>query len=330
MWKHWLGVSLIFLLSVACDSSGELNDSKEIPSIVSMMEIDLKVLEEEISNLASTAELLFEHHNEVISKADRQRFQVKSGMANSAPNADPDFSTLFISTLAKDDRAVTDLIFLTESLDPAFKSIVNNYPVVSQVYFNSPLQMNRLYPPWDVETMVEPDTDLTGYNFYYEADEAHNPNKGPVWIKDIYLDPVGRGWMISLIHPVYHKDQLVMVLGFDITVNDILEVYLNRFDNQLVIIDETGMLVAGKAKAIEALSLPPLTNHTYIQTITSNNFRIQDFNLFKSKSKEVRKMASHFILVRENEFKFVEGLTNFKVKGHKMNRLNWYVLDLQL
>ncbi len=325
----FLGMLCIGMTS--CNSSERSNSTsglKEIESFISLFDNDLMELEEEIVKLTGQAESLYEDAEILIDKADKEKFLFRGNLANVAPNANQNFSTLFISTLAKDKQKVMDLIYLTESLDSSFKSIVERHDVVSQVYFNSPLQLNRLYPPFDAATMLDHDIDLTAFNFYYEADEKNNVKRGPVWINEIYIDPVGRGWMISLLHPVYHNDELKMVLGFDITVNDILVFYLDRYSKNIVIIDEAGTVVAGKAKAIEALSLPPLTNHTYIQTINSNSYRMEDFNLFKSKSKEVRKMASHFLLVREKGFILEEGFGKMTVTADKMERLNWYVLDI--
>jgi len=176
--------------------------------------------------------------------------------------------------------------------------------------------------------MLEPDLDLTSFNFYYLADENHNPNRETVWVDEIYIDPVGNGWMISLLYPIYVGEDLKMVLAFDITLNDIIEAYLDKFDRNFVIIDSTGKLVAGKSKAIEALSLPPLKNHTYTQTITSDSFRIDDFNLFRSKNIEVRKLASQIILSNKDEYLLRDSGLEIKISSAKMETLDWYVLDL--
>lgn len=322
-----------YSLFLSCDSSSDNMDktnSKNVESFIALLEFDLKILQDEIILLSSEAEQLFVHQEEIIKKAQKNPLKIVNGIANAAPGGDPNRSTLYISSMATDKSALEDLISLTDSLDYHFKEIVRKHKVVSQVYLNSALQINRLFPPFDPASLFLPDLDVTSFIFYYKADLVHNPAKGPVWLKEIYLDPAGKGWMISLLNPVYYQGDLKMVLGFDITVNDILEFYLNRYPNQIVIIDETGTVVAGKSKAIEALSLPPLINHTYIQTITSNNFRMEDFNLFKSKNKEVRKMATHFILEKGSNFLLNEGRESVNIQAKKMDLLNWYVLDLQL
>ncbi|MEX0882563.1 MAG: cysteine protease, partial [Cyclobacteriaceae bacterium] len=82
--------------------------------------------------------------------------------------------------------------------------------------------------------------------------------------------------------------------------------------------------------AIEALSMPPLKNHTYLQTINSDNFRKEDFNLFKSKSKEVRRIISKFLLEKENYRNFEKEGNMVEVYCRQMNIMNWYLLDIHV
>jgi hypothetical protein len=329
------GFVFTFLLvsAVACNSN-DLQDRPEdwfeLEATASLMDHDLKELEDEIIRLGIFTEELFENKEDLISKADKSKYKIEGIAANAAPKADSLLSSLYIPDMGQDLDAVKEMIYITNPLDEVFRDILQKKKVVSQVYFNSTSQLNRLYPPYDIYNMLEPDLDITSFNFYYEADEIHNPSKSPVWVKEIYIDPVGRGWMISLLQPVYHENILMLVLGFDITLNDIIETYINKSNKILLIVDSTGTVVAGKNKAIEAISLPPLKNHTYTQTITSDNFRVEDFNLFKSKSKEVRKMASDIILAGEKKYVMDNEGEKMIVRAKRLDRLNWFILDLEL
>ncbi|SMD44283.1 hypothetical protein SAMN00777080_2903 [Aquiflexum balticum DSM 16537] len=330
-----LASSLLFLLAVfvACGPSNSnhyLNNRIELEAIALMMDHDLEVLEDEITKLGEFTTGLFDNKEEVLSKADKNKYVIKGVGANAGILVDTSLSSLYIPEIDQDKQAVDELIYLTNPLDSLFKSIVEKHKVVSQVYFNSSTQLNRLFPPYDVYNMLEPDLDLTTFNFYYEADEKNNPSRGLVWVDEIYIDPVGRGWMISLLNPVYHYDNLKMVLAFDITVNDIFESYIEKSNKELIVVDATGTVVAGKSKAIEVLSLPPLKNYTYKQTITSDSFRMEDFNLFKSKNIEVRKTASNIILAGERESVLNSEGEKIIVISEKLERLNWYILELVL
>ncbi len=111
---------------------------------------------------------------------------------------------------------------LTAALDPLYKHMVDDIPNVVASYFNTPDDMNRLYPfiP-EVYKQYPPELNMEEYNFYYLADQKHNPDKKPVWT-GVYLDPAGNGWMLSCVAPVYHKDTLAGVTGLDVTISGLL------------------------------------------------------------------------------------------------------------
>lgn len=318
----------VFFSFVSCKHSGDNEaqaDFFDINSFVSLLEYDLGLLEEEIIKLGKISQDLLE--NPV--SAPQKNFKMEGISSNSEPGANPEYSSLYFPTSGKDKEAVLQMIFMTNPLDEEFKKITKKYPIVSQVYFNSKVQLNRLYPPYNVNEMLDPDLDITKFNFYYEGDEKHNPSKGPVWVDEMYIDPVGRGWMVTLAHPVYVDGDLKMVLGFDITLNDIIENYINKSTQELVIVDGKGTVVAGKVKAIEALALPSLKNYAYTQTITSDSYRKEDFNLFKSKDKNVRIIADKIINAGEEILSLPENNTKLKILAKKMSKLDWYVLEIQ-
>lgn len=326
-----LFLPIFFAGLVTCTT--KVNENSEqgafgINTFISLIEYDLVKLEEEIQRIGDFTETLFLDQEDLIRNGDRSRYKIVGVAANSEPGADPDKSSLYIPNSRWARGNVEDLILITNPLDSVFKNVLRRLPVVSQVYFNSMAQLNRLYPPYDVYEMLEPDLDLTSFNFYYQADEVHNPERKPVWVDAIYVDPVGRGWMITLTHPVYHEDELKLVLGMDITVNDIIENYVSKTDQQILIVDSSGTLVAGKAKTIELFSLPPLRNHTYTQTITSDSFRKEDFNLFRSRSEEVRRIADEIIHKGEREVTMRAGRSKIKIMSRGMSKLDWYVIEV--
>ena len=332
--KHFSLVVIFFLFFVSSCNKEKENDlvlaSNEIATFMASIDRDFEELEKELLKIEEFVIELYENKEEILSNGDRNKYKIEGSFANSGPNQDPDLSTLYLTTKGKDRKAMEEMIVLTNPLDEIFKNVIEKNDVITQVYFNSAIQLNRLYPPYDARTMLDPDLDVTAFNFYYEADEKHNPTKDLVWVEEIYVDPVGKGWVLSLLNPIYFRDELKMVLAFDISINSILENYLNKTKRQLVIIDQTGTVVAGKPKAIEALSLPPLKNHTYLQTITSDSFRPEEYNLFKSKSREVRKMISNFILSGGDTFVLNEGGDNLMINAFTMEKLDWLILDVEI
>jgi hypothetical protein len=330
--KYGFLFSLFLLInSFACDTATrteELSHFELLDSIINRIEENLVPLEREIQELARFSVSMFEKRDSLIKAVDREKYIRDENDWFYNPNEEKEASTVFISFQTANMKKSIEEVYITEPMDRAFQQILSRHPMVAQVYYNSGSQFSRLYPPYDLANTIDPEIDVTAFNFYYLADELRNPDKKHVWVEETYIDPAGRGWILSLIHPVYYQDELKGVLGIDITLVDIMEYLLERFEKNLLIIDSQGTIVAGTTKAIEALSMPPLKNHTYLQTITSDNFRREDFNLFKSKSKDVRRMASKFLYEKENTYELEMSGLNYFAYCRQMNVVNWYLLDL--
>ncbi|AWW31914.1 cysteine protease [Echinicola strongylocentroti] len=331
---YFVLVSLVLLFSNGCRNEvGKVHPDgfTELDSIINVMEVDLRPLEGEIEALASITEYLFKHQDEFVTKASREDYKLSDSGVIYRKVDNKEESSVHVSSIFKKKNEVYDQIYITEALDSAFCEVYSKIPVVSQVYFNTKLQMCRIYPSLDVLNVFDDDMDLTTFNFYYMADEVRNPEKKSKWVEDVYVDPAGRGWILSLIHPVYYQGELEGVMGLDITVNDIIQRFLKHNNRKLLIIDASGNIVAGTNDAIEVLNLPPLRNHTYVQTINSDNFRKEDYNLFKSKSKEVRKMVAKFLLEKDNAYEMKDDYSqqDYIVYCRQMNLLNWYVLEVK-
>ena len=328
----FLTLNILLIISFGCNTERRFDDNAQfelLDSIIKSLEVEILPLETEITDLAAFSSLLYAKEDSLISVAEKGKYTVDKNDWFYNPNLQNDESTVFVSLLAPNRSESVDEVYVTEPLDFKFKSIVEKYPMVAQVYYNTDRQLSRLYPPYDLVNTIDPDIDVTAFNFYYLGDEVHNPERAHVWVEEIYIDPAGRGWILSIIHPVYFNNEFKGVLGIDITLADLMRYFISKFDQSLVIIDKDGTIVAGSSKAIEALSMPPLRNHTYVQTILADNFRKEDFNLFKSKSKEVRQMASKFLLEKEGVFEFnLEGYT-YNAYCRKMNMLSWYLINLQ-
>ncbi|WP_375583553.1 cache domain-containing protein [Cyclobacterium xiamenense] len=321
----------ILLFSVACQSdsgSEELYHLQMLDSVIRKVEADLLPLEADIFALARFSSSLFQKSDSLISKVDKSKFFTDENGFFYNPNESGMESTVFISLTSEDKERARREVFTTEPMDEAFRGIVAQREMVCQVYFNAASNFSRLYPPYDLLNSIDPALDVTAFNFYYQADQERNPSKDAVWLEEVYIDPVGRGWILSLVHPVYFGDELKGVLGFDITLSDLMNAFLEKSNKKLMLVDSQGTIVAGKAEAIEALSMPPLKNHAYLQTIHSDNFRKEDFNLFKSKSKEVRRMGSKFLLEKENYHSFELGGRLFEAYCKRMNLMGWYLLDI--
>lgn len=135
-------------------------------------------------------------------------------------------SALFYSGYVQVGAPERKKAWQTQGLDAAFKGVTDTFPLVVQTYLNTHDSLNRIYPYFDVISQYPVKMDIPSFNFYYEADAAHNPERKAVWT-DVYADPAGQGWMTSCIAPVYRGDFLEGVIGLDVTVGAIVKEVLD-------------------------------------------------------------------------------------------------------
>ncbi len=171
----------------------------------------------------------------------------------------------------------------SEALDPLLMNTVRNNPLVTQAYLNTQDNMTRIYPfIEDLPSQFGASFQMEGYNFYYLADQRHNPQRKPVWT-GAYLDPAGQGWMMSVVVPIYHGNRLEGVSGLDITVasfvDNVLQLQL-PWQTAALLVDGEGRILAMPPAMEQILSLRELTAHQYDQTITGTVEKPDQFNLF--------------------------------------------------
>lgn len=316
---------------LGCNNSAKNSQEtslENIKSLIQKMEKGGDDLAMQMDTVAHFYAKLLTQKDSILRNPKPNPYQYVGAFSTNIPGEDTTLSSIIILNPTPDRQKAELEVTLTNELDSVFASFISKNPLAVQIYSNSARQVSRVYPAYDAKNIVDPDIDVTKFNFYYEADLEHNPGKGLVWIPDAYVDPAGKGWILSLLHPVYDGSQLFAVLGVDYTVSDIVENYLDSEEGEFVLVNEKGDIVAGKADAIEALSLPPLKNHVYRETVQSDNFRVSDFNLFNSKSREVRQMAQVFLLQKKDRFDFKEepGL-NYAVCG-QFPSISWFLIQV--
>jgi hypothetical protein len=171
--------------------------------------------------------------------------------------------------------------------------------------------------------------DIPSFNFYYLADEKHNPEKKSLWISEPYVDPAGRGWMVSAIAPVYYANRLAGVPGIDVTINLITKRYvLDNPTSMTIIIDNSGAIVAAQEGTINLLAFPPLFDHKYIETIKQDTYRKELYNLVLSKEANVRLIATEILQNKKNVVKAEIRGEKITVIAEHIPELDWYILEI--
>jgi len=216
-----------------------------------------------------------------------------------------DGSSLYYSSKTTIGKKKREKISFTENMDITFKTLTDTHSFIVAMYFNSYDNMNRLYPYInEVYNQYGSSIVMQDYNFYYLADEKHNPQKKSVWTEP-YLDPAGQGWMISCVTPIYNGGFLEGVSGIDITIENIINNILNKqlpFDAKMALINKNGTVTAMPEEMAKLSSLQELTKHTYTETIKNTINKPKEFNLHEADNKlfkNISQMIKNDIEIKE-------------------------------
>lgn len=323
---------LIIILISSCTDNKLLKKAQEnqlaLKALANSINNDFLKIKNEVGELSQKIQILYENQDSILPTIDKSKYSFAVNGVFYKPVNDGN-SALFVSGAYPITDEVKNIVYFTEPIDDEFKVIKSKYNEIIQVYYNDKYAINRIYPYFDVLAQYEPKLDIPAYNFYYLADSKHNPDRKSVWVNEPYVDPAGRGWMVSAIAPVYYKNNLVGVPGIDVTINTITERYLlNNPNSMTMIIDNSGMIVAAQENTINLFSFPPLVDHKYIETIKQDTYRKEIYNLTFSKDETVRKIAKDIIV---NKQKLIQTKINNEetiVIAEYLPELNWYILEI--
>ncbi len=326
--------SLFFVLLLLSCQSGvkapEKEDFSKLEGLVTQIEDQMQSLRNEMEQITDYNEFLLQKRDSILASSSYFKYTMEGAFSTNLPGQDTSLSTVIILDSSSDLKRAKQLIQLTNSMDSVFAAFMHNNPKAIQIYSNSPLGASRIYPAFDAKNIVDPSLDVTQFNFFYEADLAHNPSKETVWIPEPYVDPAGKGWIFSLVHPVYDGEELSTVVGIDLSIGDAIDSYLDAVEGYFVLVNGNGDIIGGKSEAIELLGMPLLKNHVYRETIQMDNFRGADFNLSRSKNGEVRQMAKSILGDKNSYFDFVQDSRMSRILGHAFSQVDWYLLEIKL
>ena len=192
-------------------------------------------------------------------------------------------AALYYSGSVKIGPVEREKVARSARLDATMQRITHVNHLAVQAYLNTHDSMNRIWPYVDVLSQYTPKMDIPTFNFYYEADAAHNPQRRTVWT-DAYLDPAGQGWMVSSISPGYSGDFLEGVVGLDITLDTIIRQILALpipWEGFAVLVSKEGVLLALPTKGEAVLGLKELLTHDYTEVVRQVKFKPDEFNIFR-------------------------------------------------
>jgi hypothetical protein len=289
---------------------------------------DLGKIRSEVKWLAGEITYLYERQDSILPHIDQSKYKLAANGVFSKP-IDDGGSAVFVSGFYPVNEAIRKIVYFTEPIDGTFKRLVKGFPEIVQVYYNDKYALNRIYPYFDVLSQYEAKMNIPEFNFYFLADAEHNPKRDAVWVNEPYIDPAGRGWMVSAIAPVYFQGKLVGVPGIDITVNTVTNRYIqDRSEDNLLIIDNTGTIVSAQESTVNLLSFPPLSDHKYIETIKQDTYRKESYNLKLSKEENVRKIGIEILDKKSTLFQTEINGNKLTVLASHIPETDWYLLEI--
>jgi hypothetical protein len=330
----WFTVpSTILLLGVAgllsaCNPGHNPNDRSEAASaIAAKLDSDFLRIRTEVEHLSAKIAELYPRRRELAERVDASVY----GFAPDGSfykKTDTGGASLWISGVVPITHELLEVAYFTEAIDPELMRLCRDNTEICQAYYNDRHSLNRMYPWLDVLAQFTTRMNIPEFNFYYLADAKHNPDKTGVWVDEPYVDPAGRGWMVSAIAPVYVDSVLEGVSGLDVSISALVELYFNRSDASVIIISRSGVIVAATETAILNLEMPPLRNHKYLETVKLDTFRPDEYNIRKSTLRPIRELAGRLLDSRETRVEFDLNGRRLTACAAPVSALGWIVIDL--
>ncbi len=221
----------------------------------------------------------------------------------------------------------------SELLDNTIKLIVENNEMITSAYFNSHDNIVRYYPfIEDIFNVFPSVIDMKNYNFYYKANLENNPKKKLVWT-DIYLDPVGKGWMLSVIAPVYNNGFLEGVIGVDLTVNSIINNFLDfelPYNGSSFLIDKNGKIIAMTEKIKEIFNIKNSSKYQFLENkkIKNKRYENKENNIFEYPNEKfvnnLKKIVNGSTFSHEN----IINDNKYMLFSKKIEKTSWFLISL--
>ena len=149
------------------------------------------------------------------------------GVTRNHPNYPFDqYAALFLDDEVIVNEDVQRRVVLTFELATHYGRAWNNrFP---NLYFLAPENFSMGYwPTFDWPAEATPDVDETEEEYFYISTPEHNPERKTVWT-GVYIDPVAKEWLVSVISPIDVNHQHVLTVGQDVSLNSLISRTFNE------------------------------------------------------------------------------------------------------
>jgi hypothetical protein len=325
-------LSIIFLFPILIIFSCNRGNKIDVDSEISKLKITGDSISHDFDQIQKKTEYIAEYTEELYKKGIISKSEAleKSEFGFVYKSTDDGGSAIFISSLVPYSDEVIKVVNITNSLDSLFRDVSDSLKfLVKQLRYDERHSLIRVYPYVDVQAQYAPDMDIRNYSFYYCADELHNPEKKLVLISDPYVDPSGRGWMVSCVSPVYYNRIFQGVIGLDVTVDAIKQQYVESNTSDIMILDSNGVCVAIDEDKAGIFKIPVKKAHKYMQSVNNEDYNSDEVNLLKSKDKKIRTAFESLIRRKMKSVECDIGEEKYYLYSYMIPELYWFVIKYE-
>jgi len=300
--------------------------------ITNEIEYEITLLNHQLDEIEEYANLLHLEYNNFYERMDTYELTEASFAIHDNgsyyKSLDNGGSSLYYSMITPLTEYAIEKANKTEALDPIMKYLVDDNELIVQSYLNTFDNMTRIYPyRQNLSEQLGPDIQIDTFNFYYLADELHNPSRASVWTPP-YYDPAGQGWIVSCIKPVYRNDFLEGVTGVDVTIDNLVAHTLIDYNSDkiaTIIIDKTGLIIATNGLAEELIQIERLKK-VISGRVTSDILKPDSYNIYRFGNSEVK---DKLVKIFEDNLSHVEFQGHdFHVVKHDLDITDWTMITL--
>jgi hypothetical protein len=322
-------ISAIFAIS--CNNNTKIDVTKESAALRKTgLQIETSFLRiiSESEYLADYVKRLYANQENYNIKKDTTVYkEIEGGMLYKPFN--DGYSAVYVSGHIPVNNEIRKIVHFTSPVDSLLKEIVHELgPLVVQSYFCEMHSYFRIFPYLDVLGQFQPKRNILDYNVYYLSDQENNPGKKAVMINNPYVDPAGRGWIISAIAPVYFNNMQEGVVGLDISIEALRKKFLTDENPDIMLVDSSGIVIIMDEKKTGLFEMPTLKSHKYLETIRNNEYLGEDFNLLCSKNKNIRKAFTELLRNNKEYTTVTIDEDEYYLISYKIENLNWFLIKI--
>lgn len=219
-------------------------------------------------------------------------------------------------------------IRVLEHLCPELKSAFHRLRLIDSLVLTTYDSIAMAYPYADMIAYMRPGLDLTKiWITCRTAGSKQNPDRKTLWV-DPYIDALGRGYVISVVTPVYLNDFLEAFLRADISADAVSETFLSPSPKNLMIVTRTSVPVAVNKGAQAIINLRGLEKYHYFHQQPENRSADPFLRMDQSGSESVRAIGA-WISGPADEAQFVISGSMYRFVREAIPETGWFVVEMQ-